>query len=87
MLSQQQGLPVTFLCRLICDSAWHKYVVRRKRERGVVEKVHILDGCDTCIYPHPVGVSQQNYGRPQTTHVTPDHCLDKTIPSNCKSEG
>ena len=39
VLGQQQGLPVTFLCRLIADSAWHKYVVLQKRERGVVEKV------------------------------------------------
>ena len=39
ILGQQQGLPLTFLCRLICDSAWHKYVVLQKKERGVVEKV------------------------------------------------
>ena len=39
ILGQQQGLPLTFLCRLICDSAWHKYVVLQKKQRGVVEKV------------------------------------------------
>ena len=39
ILGQQQGLPVTYLCRLICDSAWHKYVVAQKKERGIVEKV------------------------------------------------
>ena len=39
ILGQQQGLPVTYLCRIICDSAWHKYVVLQKKERGVVEKV------------------------------------------------
>ena len=39
ILGQQQGLPLTFLCRLISDSAWHKYVVLQKKERGVVEKV------------------------------------------------
>jgi hypothetical protein len=42
ILGQQQGLPLTFLCRLICDSAWHKYVVLQKKERGVVEKTSQL---------------------------------------------
>ncbi|CAI8019772.1 DNA-directed RNA polymerase, mitochondrial [Geodia barretti] len=42
ILGQQQGLPLTFLCRLICDSAWHKYVVLQKKQRGVVEKTSQL---------------------------------------------
>jgi hypothetical protein len=42
VLGQQQGLPVSYLCRLISDSAWHKYVVLQKKARGVVEKTSEL---------------------------------------------
>ena len=46
VLGQQAGVPLTYLCRLISESAWHKYVVLQKRERGVVEKVRM------CICAH-----------------------------------
>lgn len=54
ILGQQQGLPVTYLCRLICDSAWHKYVVAQKKERGIVEKVKTTSLLIPTTYIHVV---------------------------------
>ena len=52
ILGQQQGLPVNFLCRMIADSAWNKYVITQKTERGAIKKVPVLVGLlvDTCVY-------------------------------------